>query len=147
MAYATIIAMLALIEYFYFGIQVGGARARTGVKAPAVAGNEEFERFFRAHQNTLEQLVIFLPALYASAYYVHPLFAVAGGVAFLDAVGSLGWELVPLADSYTVYRGSLTRLRLTGEYTQDPLAEPLAEQFCQLSLASLPLHNRKLLLI
>ena len=48
MAYATIIAMLALIEYFYFGIQVGGARARTGVKAPAVAGNEEFERFFRA---------------------------------------------------------------------------------------------------
>lgn len=83
MAYATIIAMLALIEYFYFGIQVGGARARTGVKAPAVTGNEEFERFFRAHQNTLEQLVIFLPALYASAYYVHPLFAVAGGVAFL----------------------------------------------------------------
>jgi glutathione S-transferase len=83
MAYATIIAMLALIEYFYFGIQVGGARGRTGVKAPAVAGNEEFERFFRAHQNTLEQLVIFLPALYASAYYVHPLFAVAGGVAFL----------------------------------------------------------------
>jgi len=83
MAYATIIAMLALIEYFYFGIQVGGARARTGVKAPAVSGNEEFERFFRAHQNTLEQLVIFIPALYASAYYVHPLFAVAGGVAFL----------------------------------------------------------------
>lgn len=83
MAYATIIAMLALIEYFYFAIQVGGARARTGVQAPAVTGNEEFERFFRAHQNTLEQLVIFLPALYASAYYVHPLFAVAGGVAFL----------------------------------------------------------------
>jgi uncharacterized MAPEG superfamily protein len=83
MAYATIIAMLALIEYFYFGMQVGGARARTGVKAPAVSGNEEFERFFRAHQNTLEQLVIFIPALYASAYYVHPLFAVAGGVAFL----------------------------------------------------------------
>ena len=27
--------------------------------------------------------MIFIPALYASAYYVHPLFAVAGGVAFL----------------------------------------------------------------
>jgi glutathione S-transferase len=83
MAYATIIAMLALIEYFYFGIQVGGARARTGVKAPAVTGNEEFERPFRAHQNTLEQLIIFLPALYAAAFYVDPLFAVAAGVAFL----------------------------------------------------------------
>lgn len=83
MAYATIIAMLALIEYFYFSIQVGAARSRTGVKAPAVTGNPDFERPFRAHQNTLEQLIIFLPALYGSAYYVDPLFAVAAGVAFL----------------------------------------------------------------
>ena len=83
MAYATIIAMLALIEYFYFGIQVGAARSRTGVQAPAVSGNEEFERFFRAHQNTLEQLIIFLPALFAAAIYVHELYAVAAGVAFL----------------------------------------------------------------
>jgi|GEM_PF-44621 len=83
MAYATVIAMLALIEYFYFGIQVGGARARTGVQAPAVTGNPEFERFFRAHQNTLEQLIIFLPALYAAAIYVHELYAVAAGVVFL----------------------------------------------------------------
>ena len=83
MAYATIIAMLALIEYFYFGMQVGGARARTGIQAPAVTGDAAFERPFRAHQNTLEQLIIFLPALYAAAFYVHPLFAVAAGVAFL----------------------------------------------------------------
>ena len=83
MAYVTIIAMLALIEYFYFGAQVGGARGRTGVQAPAVTGNEEFERYFRAHQNTLEQLVIFIPALYAAAFYTHPLFAAACGLAFL----------------------------------------------------------------
>ena len=83
MAYVTIIAMLALIEYLYFGIQVGGARARTGIQAPAVTGSPEFERPFRAHQNTLEQLIVFLPALYASAVYVHALFAVAAGVAFL----------------------------------------------------------------
>lgn len=83
MAYATIIAMLALIEYLYFGAQVGGARARTGIQAPAVSGNPDFERPFRAHQNTLEQLIVFLPALYAAAYYVHELFAVTAGVAFL----------------------------------------------------------------
>ena len=29
MAYVTVIAMLALIEYLYFGVQVGGARGRT----------------------------------------------------------------------------------------------------------------------
>ena len=39
MAYVTIIAMLALIEYLYFGVQVGGARGRTGVQAPAVSGH------------------------------------------------------------------------------------------------------------
>lgn len=83
MAYATIIAMLALLEYFYFSIQVGGARARTGLKAPAVTGNEEFERVFRAHQNTLEQLIMFLPSLFAAAWYTNEIFAVAAGVAFL----------------------------------------------------------------
>jgi len=83
MAYATVIALLALIEYFYFGIQVGGARSRTGLKAPAVTGNEEFERVFRAHQNTLEQLVIFIPALFASAWYSWELLAVGAGVVFL----------------------------------------------------------------
>ena len=83
MAYATIIAMLALIEYLYFGMQVGGARGRSGVAAPAVTGDPAFERAFRAHQNTLEQLIIFIPGLYASAYFVHELFAVAAGVVFL----------------------------------------------------------------
>lgn len=83
MAYVTIVAMLALIEYFYFGIEVGRARVRTGVEAPAVTGDPAFERTFRAHQNTLEQLVIFLPALYAAGYFASELLAVAAGVAFL----------------------------------------------------------------
>lgn len=83
MAYVTIIAMLALIEYFYFGIEVGRARVRTGVEAPAVTGDPAFERTFRAHQNTLEQLVVFLPALYAAGYFASEILAVAAGVAFL----------------------------------------------------------------
>ena len=83
MAYVTVIAMLALIEYLYFGVQVGGARGRTGVQAPAVTGDPEFERVYRAHQNTLEQLIIFIPALFATAYYANELYAAAAGVAFL----------------------------------------------------------------
>lgn len=83
MAYVTVIAMLALIEYFYFGIEVGRARARTGVQAPAITGDPAFERTFRAHQNTLEQLVVFLPALYAAGYFASEILAVAAGVAFL----------------------------------------------------------------
>ncbi len=83
MAYVTVIAMLALIEYLYFGVQVGGARSRTGVQAPAVSGHPDFERVFRAHQNTLEQLIIFIPALYATAVFASELYAAAAGVAFL----------------------------------------------------------------
>jgi hypothetical protein len=83
MAYTTVIVMLALIEYLYFGGAVGKARGQSGIKAPAVTGDEVFERYFRIHQNTLEQLIIFIPAIYASAYYVSDLFAVAAGVVFL----------------------------------------------------------------
>lgn len=83
MAYVTIIVMLALIEFLYFGILVGGARGRTGVTAPAVSGNLEFERPFRAHQNTLEQLIVFVPAMFATGYYVSDIFAVIAGVTFL----------------------------------------------------------------
>ena len=83
MAYVTVIAMLALIEYLYFGIQVGGARGRVGIDAPAVTGDPAFERTFRAHQNTLEQLIIFIPALYATGYFVSEIVAVAAGVVFL----------------------------------------------------------------
>ncbi|MEQ8859507.1 MAG: MAPEG family protein [Pseudomonadales bacterium] len=83
MAAVTAIAMLALIEYMYFAIEVGRARARSGLQAPAVTGDPGFERAFRAHYNTLEQLIVFLPALYAAGYYANELFAVAAGVAFL----------------------------------------------------------------
>jgi hypothetical protein len=44
-------------------------------------------------------------------------------------------------DSYNVYRGSLARLHLTGEYTQDPLSEPLADIFCALPQATLPFQD------
>ena len=85
MAYITVIVMLALVEYLYFGVAVGRARARHGVSAPAVSGDEHFERFHRAHQNTLEQLIVFVPAIYAAGYYANELFAVALGVVFLIA--------------------------------------------------------------
>lgn len=83
MAYVTAIVMLALIQYFYFSLEVGRARGRFGVAAPATTGNEEFERYFRVQQNTLEQLVMFIPAIYATAYFGNPLYAAAAGVVFL----------------------------------------------------------------
>ena len=62
---------------------MGGARGRYGVKAPATTGNELFERYFRVQQNTLEQLVAFIPGLYLFAHYFNPLWAAAIGVIYL----------------------------------------------------------------
>jgi glutathione S-transferase len=42
-----------------------------------------FERYFRAQMNTLEQLVIFLPALLLFAYYLNPYIAAALGALFV----------------------------------------------------------------
>ena len=33
---------------------------------PSISGNDGFERYFRAHQNTAERLVVFLPAIFAA---------------------------------------------------------------------------------
>ncbi len=85
MAYVTVIVSLALIQYLYFGVAVGRARGRHGVSAPATSGDETFERFHRAHQNTLEQLVVFVPSCYAAGYFANALAAVALGVVFLGA--------------------------------------------------------------
>ena len=67
---ATILVLLALLQYIFFTAKVGGARGKYSISAPACTGDENFERVFRVQQNTMEQLVVFIPATYAFAYYV-----------------------------------------------------------------------------
>ena len=85
MAYVTIIAMLAIVQYSYFSFKVGQARGKFDVEAPATSGHETFDRVFRVHQNTLEQLICFIPGIYAFAFFVSPLWATGIGVIFLIA--------------------------------------------------------------
>jgi uncharacterized MAPEG superfamily protein len=83
MAYVDIVTVLAVLQFIVFGFQVGRARGRYGVKAPATTGNEIFERFFRIQQNTLEQLVGFIPGIYLFSRYFSPLWAAALGAIYL----------------------------------------------------------------
>jgi glutathione S-transferase len=82
-AYVHLVIVLALLEFALLGFAVGRARERCQVPAPATTGNAEFERYFRAHANTLEQLVIFLPALVVFAHYLNVYLAAALGVLFV----------------------------------------------------------------
>ncbi len=63
MALVQLVIALALLQFMVFGMAVGWARGKFGVKAPATTGNEIFERYFRVQMNTLEQLVVFVPAI------------------------------------------------------------------------------------
>ncbi len=83
MPYVAIVTVVALLQFFWFGWQVGAARAKYNIPAPAVSGNDAFERVFRVHMNTLEQLVVFLPALWIFASFISPIWASALGAVFI----------------------------------------------------------------
>lgn len=85
MELVAIVTVLALLEYSYFAFQVGTGRAKHDVPAPATNGTPEWNRMFRVQQNTVEQLVIFLPALWLCAYYVSPPIAAGIGLVFVIA--------------------------------------------------------------
>lgn len=76
---------LALIEYLLLGFMVGRARGTYNVPAPATTGDPVFERYFRAHQNTLESLIVFVPALWLFATYLSIPIAIALGLIFIAA--------------------------------------------------------------
>src|SRR5471032_1348607 len=80
MAYIDIVTALALLQFVVFGFQVARSRGKYGIKAPATTGNEIFERHFRVQQNTLEQLILFLPGLYLFSHYFWPVAAAVLGV-------------------------------------------------------------------
>lgn len=79
----ALVGLLALLQYLVFGMLVGRARGKYGVKAPAITGHEVFERYFRVQQNTLELLVVFLPALWLFALYVSATWAAILGATYL----------------------------------------------------------------
>jgi hypothetical protein len=83
MPYVAIVTVAALLQFFWFGWQVGAARGKYNIAAPAVSGNETFERVFRVHMNTLEQLVVFLPSLWIFAFFISPIWAAASGVVYI----------------------------------------------------------------
>jgi glutathione S-transferase len=97
MKLVSIVAALALIEYSVFFLQTGKARGKYGVAAPATTGHPIFERYFRVQLNTVEQLVIFLPALFLCGYYANEVLAAALGLVFIlgRALYARGYVLDP----------------------------------------------------
>lgn len=83
MALVHAVIALALIEFFVFGALVGRARALYKVEAPAVSGHPLFERYYRVHYNTMEQLLCFVPGMLLFATYLSATWAAVLGLLFI----------------------------------------------------------------
>jgi glutathione S-transferase len=82
-AFPALVTVLALFFYAWATVNVSRMRVRHGVQAPAVTGPPEFERAFRVHQNTQEQLVLFLPALWLFVMLLSPVWGGVIGLAWI----------------------------------------------------------------
>jgi glutathione S-transferase len=81
---SAIVTVLIVLTYFYTSIPVSRMRGKHGIKAPAIGGHPEFERAFRVHMNTLEQMPIILPLLWLATLFFHT-------IGWLPAVFGLLW--------------------------------------------------------
>lgn len=87
MALVNLIVALALLQFFAFATAVGIAREKYNVAAPATTGNEVFERYFRVQMNTLELLIMFVPAILIFGLYVSAHIAAGLGAVYLIGRG------------------------------------------------------------
>ncbi|HEX4210293.1 MAG TPA: MAPEG family protein [Candidatus Binataceae bacterium] len=94
MSWLSLITLAALIEYFVFVLMTGQARVKYHIQAPATTGDPVFERHYRVQQNTLEQLIIFIPAIWLFAEYVGTRSAFVLGLIFLIGRALYAWGYV-----------------------------------------------------
>ncbi|MBD2449786.1 MAPEG family protein [Nostoc sp. FACHB-152] len=81
--WTSLITVLTLLFYLAITINVGRARAKYKVPPPQMTGDANFERVLRVQQNTLEQLVVFLPGLWLFSFYINPLWGAIIGAIWL----------------------------------------------------------------
>ncbi|MDJ0601354.1 MAG: MAPEG family protein [Crocosphaera sp.] len=78
--YPSLVTVIALFVYFLITINVGRVRGKYQVKPPATTGDPNFERALRVQQNTLEQMIFFLPLLWLFCFYIDSIWgSVIGG--------------------------------------------------------------------
>ena len=90
----------AILVLAWTVFEVGRARGRYGIKAPAVTGHPDFERVFRVQMNTVEQSVLFFPALWLCANYFR---------ADVAGIAGLVWVLGRVWYAIGYYRAATAR--------------------------------------
>ncbi|RLA41182.1 MAG: MAPEG family protein [Gammaproteobacteria bacterium] len=105
MDYVAFVTLLLVTQYLYFMAMVGKARGDADITPPAVTGDETFERNLRVQLNTLEQLMVTLPAMWVCAHYFGTAFAGTMGLTFF--AGRVVYRSAYLTDPTTRGKGMM----------------------------------------
>jgi glutathione S-transferase len=106
LAYPAAATILAIVIYLVQSKNVAMGRIKYKVSAPQTMGhNDNFDRIMRVHQNTLEQMPIFLPLLWIFALTVS---------AYYSCVLGILWSIGRVAYSIGYYKSAEGRHNLIG---------------------------------
>ena len=92
----AVVMSLLLLEYYVFVMLVGKSRMASGVLAPAMTGDARLERALRVQTNTLEQLIVVLPAMWLFGLYLSATWGAVLGLVF--GIGRLVYCIGYMAD-------------------------------------------------
>ncbi|HEY8024971.1 MAG TPA: MAPEG family protein [Burkholderiaceae bacterium] len=77
------ITLAAMLMYIWVSANVGKARGKFQISAPVCEGPVEFQSVLRVQANTVEQVILFFPALWMCAYFYSDLWAAIGGAVWI----------------------------------------------------------------
>lgn len=85
------VTLAAMLLYIWIFMQVGRARGKFQIKPPTMDGPPAFLATVRVQANTVEQMVLFFPALWLCAFYWQDRWAAVGGAIWV--IGRLLYAL------------------------------------------------------
>jgi glutathione S-transferase len=100
--WTSLITALTLLLYSVITVNVGRARGKYKVPAPQMTGDADFERVVRVQQNTLEQMVLFLPGLWLFSFYVNPIWGAVIGTIWLVGRVAYAWGYYQAAEKRAI---------------------------------------------
>ncbi|MEA5542369.1 MAPEG family protein [Limnoraphis robusta Tam1] len=126
----SLVTVIALLVYFVLTLNVGRARAKYKIMPPQMSGDPNFERVVRVQQNTLEQLVLFLPALWLFSEFISPTWGASLGAIWIIGRIVYAWGYYQAAEKRMLgfAIGSLSLFTLLGGSLVGiifPLVQPL----------------------
>lgn len=87
----SLVTLLVVVLMFWTAINVGKARAKYEVKAPATSGHEMFDRAYRVQMNTIESAMLLLPSMWIYASLIGDIGAGVSG--FIWIAGRLWYAI------------------------------------------------------